>query len=321
MNIITIILFIVGFYILIKGADMLVEGSSTFGRRLGMSEIVIGLTIVAFGTSAPELFVNILSATQGSTDLALGNILGSNIANILLILGVGALVYPLTVKRSTVLKEIPFALLAAIMVTALAVDYWMSPTNSISLNDGFILLGFFAIYMYSLVSQTKSAPASEEDAAAAPEKEISDLRALAWIIIGLTGLILGGKWIVDGATAIAQSFHVSERIIGLTIVAIGTSLPELATTVVAARKKKGDLIIGNVIGSNIFNTLWILGITSVIHPIAIPTESTWSFIVNIAATALVLIILGVDYKKHIIRRWHGLLFLVLYVITLYLAIQ
>lgn len=318
MDILTIILFIIGFIILIKGADLLVDGSSTFGRRIGMSEIVIGLTIVAFGTSAPELFVNILSAVQGSTDIALGNVLGSNIANILLILGIGALVSPIMVKRVTVLKEIPFALLTAVILGAVAIDQWMSPGNNLSFNDGIILLGFFAVYMYSLIGPAKKDDVTPETSS---EKPVSAMKAITWIMIGLTGLIVGGKWIVDGAIAIAQLFSLSERIIGLTIIAIGTSLPELATTVVAARKGKGDLIIGNVIGSNIFNTLWILGLTSVLHPIAVSPESTLSFIVNIGATLLILVILGINYKNHLIKRWHGILLLVIYVATIILSLD
>jgi cation:H+ antiporter len=283
-----------------------------------MSEIVIGLTIVAFGTSAPELFVNLLSAIQGSTDIALGNILGSNIANILLILGIGALVHPIVVKRVTVLKEIPFALLTAVVLGAVAIDQWMSPGNNLSFNDGIILLGFFAVYMYSLIgSVKKESPVSETPS----ESSVSSMKAIVWIMVGLTGLVVGGKWIVDGAVAIAQLFSLSERIIGLTIIAIGTSLPELATTIVAARKGKGDLVIGNVIGSNIFNTLWILGLTSVLHPIAVAPENTLSFIVNIGATLLILVILGINYKNHLIKRWHGILLLVIYVATIILSLD
>lgn len=309
MNLLTIALFIIGFGVLIKGADLLVEGASLFGRRLGMSELVIGLTIVAFGTSAPELFVNVISAVSGTTDLALGNILGSNIANVFLILGVAAIIYPIAVSKNTVFKEIPYALLGAVVVMMLAVDYFSGGANFLTFNDGIVLFGFFGIYMYYIVSQTREIPAEP----VVSEKPVSNLRALAWIALGLTGLILGGKWIVDGALLIASMFNMSERMIGLTIVALGTSLPELATSIVAALKKKGDLVIGNVIGSSIFNTLWILGITSIIQPIAIVTESTWSFIINIGSMALLLAFLFVGNRAHVLKRWHGIVFVGIYI--------
>lgn len=313
MNILTIVLFVIGFGVLIKGADLLVEGASMFGRRLGMSELVIGLTIVAFGTSAPELFVNVISAVRGTTDLALGNILGSNIANVFLILGAAAIIYPIAVSKNTVFKEIPFALLAAVAVMMLAVDYFSGNANFLTFNDGIILFGFFAIYMYYIVSQKRET--STEPIVS--EEPVSNLRALAWIVLGLTGLILGGKWIVDGAIFIANMFHMSERMIGLTIVALGTSLPELATSIVAAIKKKSDLIIGNIIGSNIFNTFWILGITSIIKPISITFDSIWSFVINIGAVVALLAFLLVGNKNYVLKRWHGVLFLLGYVAILF----
>lgn len=316
MNALTIILFIIGFFTLIKGADLLVEGASSFGRKLGMSQLMIGLTIVAFGTSAPELFVNVLSAMQGTTELALGNILGSNIANILLILGCSALIYPISVSKSIHFKEIPFALLAAVMVAALAIDTLGGSHNLLSFNDGIVLFGFFSVYLYYIITQARSSSKETTDSS---DPSMNSVKVVAWIIIGLTGLILGGKWIVDGATVLAGYFGMSEQSIGLTIVAIGTSLPELATSIVAAIKKKSDLIIGNVIGSNIFNTFWILGITSIVSPIAIPDSTTVLFIINIAITALLIGILGIVNKHRSIHWWHGILFLALYIGTIIIS--
>lgn len=309
------ILFVLGFPALIKGADLLVDGSSSIAKRLKVSDIVIGLTIVSFGTSAPELIVNVLASFEGATDLAISNVLGSNIANILLILGVAAVITPLTVKSNTVWKEIPLGLLAVVLLFLMGNDILMDPSGSnaignvLSRADGLVFLAFFVVFMYytfGLVSANKE------------KVKDDDLVKMSWsksglfIFIGSIGLALGGKWIVDGAISIASYFEWPEALVGLTIVAIGTSLPELATSVVAAMRKNADIAIGNVAGSNIFNVFWILGISSMINPLPYnPAEVDSSALMAIVAAALLLLFLFIG-KKHVLARWQGVLFLGVY---------
>jgi len=247
---ITNILFIIGLFLLIKGADLLVDGSASITKKLNISSIVIGLTIVAFGTSAPEFIVNIFASVQGNSEIAVGNILGSNIANILLILGISAIIYPITAKKNTVLKEIPLSLLAAVVLGLMANDMIIDGAgfSGITRIDGFILLSFFIIFLYYTFGITKS----DEDIVEEEIKVFSYSKAIIFILLGLAGLVIGGKWIVDGAIKIAEILNISQSLIGLTIVAIGTSLPELATSAIAAYKKQSDIAIGNVVGSNIF---------------------------------------------------------------------
>lgn len=308
------ILFVLGFVVLIKGADLLVDGSSSLASRFGVSPMVIGLTIVAFGTSAPELVVNLMASLSGNTDIAIGNVVGSNIANILLILGAAAVVYPLTVKRSTVWKEIPFALLASVMLLVFANDALIDGANTSMLGrvDGLAFLGFFVIFLYYIIGLAKSAPVEAGDEVAT----MPTAKAVAGVIIGITGLVVGGKWIVDGAIALASGFGVSETLIGLTIVAIGTSLPEMATSVVAAYKRNVDIAVGNVIGSNIFNIFWILGVSALINPLPFAEQLNLDLFVVIAATLALFVSVFVG-KKHVIERWQGVAFIILYI--LYLA--
>ncbi len=234
---ITYFLFIIGFIILIKGADFLVDGASAIARRFNVSDLVIGLTVVAFGTSTPELFVNVVASAKGNTEIAIGNVLGSNISNILLILGVSAVIYPLSVSKGTVWKEIPFSLLAVIVLGLMANDQVIDGTGSSLLTriDGLVLLGFFAIFLYYSFSIAKAIEGLDEHVSA---KAQSVTKSLLLVVAGLIGLTLGGKWIVDGAITFAQSFGMSESLVGLTIVAVGTSLPEMATSAMAAYKKK-----------------------------------------------------------------------------------
>ncbi|HOI29051.1 MAG TPA: calcium/sodium antiporter [Melioribacteraceae bacterium] len=305
----TYILFVVGFFILIKGADLLVDGSSSIARKLNISNIVIGLTIVAFGTSAPEFIVNIFASINGNTEIAIGNVLGSNIANILLILGIAAIIYPISAKKNTVLKEIPFSLLAALIVAVTANDIIIDGNSSsvITRIDGLVFLGFFLIFLYYTLSITKS----DDDINEKPIKDLSFMRAGLYILIGLTGLVFGGKWIVEGAVTIAESFNISQSIVGLTVVAVGTSLPELATSAVAAYKKQSDIAIGNVVGSNIFNVFWILGASSIIKPLPFNTDSNADILVNILASVILFFAMYVG-KKHVLERWQGVLLVLLY---------
>jgi cation:H+ antiporter len=287
----------------------LVVGASALAGRLGISALVIGLTIVAFGTSAPELVVNLLASLSGNTDLAIGNVVGSNIANILLILGLSATVYPLAVKSTTLWKEIPFALLAVVMLFLLANDAMIDGEAASVLTriDGLVLIGFFIIFLYYIIGLAKSGSSEVEDV---PDMSIS--KASFYTVLGIAGLVIGGKWIVDGAIAIASSLGVSETLIGLTVVAIGTSLPEMATSVVAAYKKNVDIAIGNVVGSNIFNVFWILGISSFINPLPFSPALNFDLTVTIGVTLVLFLTLFIG-RRHQIERWQGVTFVVIYV--------
>jgi len=304
-------LLILGFVFLIKGADLLVDGASSLAKRFGVSALVIGLTIVAFGTSMPELIVNIFASINGNTDIAIGNVLGSNIANILLILGVSAVVFPLAVGRGTVWKEIPFSLLAVLVLFIVANDALVDGAtfSSLTRSDAFMLLAFFLIFMYYIFSISKdNAGRSQEDV-----EEYSILRSISFVFLGMIGLTLGGKWIVDSAVIIATSFGVSQALVGLTIVAIGTSLPELVTSAVAAFRRNTDIAIGNVVGSNIFNIFWILGISAFINPIPFSGVGNRDMFVAIGSTVILFVILFIG-KRHEIERWQGVLFILLYLI-------
>ena len=306
----TYILFAIGFVLLIKGADLLVDGSSSIAKKLKISSIVIGLTIVAFGTSAPEFIVNIFATAQGNTEIAIGNILGSNIANILLILGVASIIYPITAKKNTVLKEIPLSLLAAIVLGLMANDMIIDGTgfSGITRIDGFILLSFFIIFLYYTFGITKE----DKDIVEEEIKVFSYPKAIIFIILGLAGLVVGGKWIVDGAVKIAELFNISQSLIGLTIVAIGTSLPELATSAIAAYKKQSDIAIGNVVGSNIFNIFWILGASAIIRPLPFSASSNGDIAMTIFASVLLFTVMFIG-KKKVIERWQGVFMVTSYV--------
>lgn len=308
----TYLLFFVGFAFLIKGADLLVDGASSIAKRLGISALVIGLTIVSFGTSTPELIVNILSSLRGSTDLAIGNIVGSNSANILLILGISAAIYPLTITRGTVWKEIPLSLLAIILMAILSNDGFIDglPFSALGRADGLTLISFFIIFLYYTygISKVNASQASEIKIS-----EYSPTRSILMIIVGLAGLTIGGKWVVDGAISIAQGLGASEALIGLTIVAVGTSLPELATSAMAAYKKNADIAVGNIVGSNIFNIFWILGISAIIKPLPLDSKLFTDIVVTIIATILLFAFMFIG-KKHTLERWQGVAFVLLYVI-------
>jgi len=305
---ITYVLFFVGFAALIKGADLLVDGASSLASRLGMSALVIGLTIVAFGTSAPELVVNLLASWSGNTDIAIGNILGSNIANILLILGITAIVYPISVGKGTIWKEIPFSLLAVMVLGLMANDILLdgASTAVISRIDGLLLISFFAIFLYYIFSIAKQGAGEETPA------QYTYLKSVGMILLGMSGLVIGGKWIVDGAVMFATSLGVSEALVGLTIVAVGTSLPELATSVVAAYRKNVDIAVGNIVGSNIFNVFWILGLSATISPLPFMPVLQSDLFVTFLATTLLFFALFVG-MHHTVERWQGITFVLMYV--------
>lgn len=306
---ITLILFIAGFVLLIKGADYLVSGASSLAYKLGMSPLVVGMTIVAFGTSAPKLIVSLLASFNGSADIAIGNILGSNIVNILVILGVCALIHPLKVQKNTALREIPFALLAVVVVAFLSGDSLIhgSSQSLLTRNDGLILLSFFAIFLFYTLGIAKQPSVGSGKKPA----EMSFGHSGFLIFVGLSGLAIGGKWIVDGAIIFAQSLGLSEAFISLTIIAIGTSLPELATSAVAIYKKNSDIAIGNIIGSNIFNIFWILGISAFFTPLPFTPMITFDIFVNFGVTLLLFLTLFVG-QKYTIEKWKGVGFILLY---------
>ena len=303
-------LFIIGFFLLIKGADFLIDGSASIAKRLKISSIVIGLTIVAFGTSAPEFIVNIFASIQGNTEIAIGNILGSNIANILLILGISAIIYPITAKKNTVLKEIPLSLLAAVVLGLMANDMIIDGADfsNITRIDGFILLSFLIIFLYYTFGITKS----DTDIVEEKIKVFSYSKAVIFIILGIAGLMIGGKWIVDGAVQIAEFFNISQSLIGLTIIAIGTSLPELATSAIAAYKKQSDIAIGNVVGSNILNIFWILGASAIIRPLPFNINSNGDIAMTIIASIVLFFAMFIG-KKRVIERWQGIFMVSTYV--------
>ncbi len=307
------LLLIIGLGVLIKSADWLVEGAALIANRFGVSPLAIGLTIVAFGTSAPELVVNLIAVFQGNTQLAIGNIVGSNIANILLILGVAAAIYPLSVKSSTVWKEIPLALLAAVLIMILANDMLLEGTavSTLARIDGLVLLAFFLVFLYYTYGVSKVVAGKEEE----PIKEMTMGRSILATVAGIAGLVIGGKLLVDNAVSIATALGLSETLIGLTVVAIGTSLPELATSAVAAYKRQSDIAIGNVVGSNIFNTFWILGISAAIKPLPLVPANNFDFLVSIAASTILFLALFLG-RRHLLERWQGVVFLGLYVLYL-----
>lgn len=316
----TYILFFIGFALLVKGASYLVDGASSLAKRFGISALVIGLTVVAFGTSTPELVVNIIAATEHHTDIAIGNILGSNIVNILFILGLSAVIFPLAVKKSTVWKEIPLSLLAVIVTAFMANDILIDGGifSGLTRIDGLILISFFIIFLYYTFGISKVAGANNTE----PEPtEYSLSRSIGMVGLGLLALYFGGKWVVEGAIEFARIFGLSESLIGLTIVAVGTSLPELFTSVIAARKKNVDIAVGNVVGSNIFNIFWILGVSSVVYPLPFSPQLTKDVFVTMVATFLLFLFMFVG-KKHTLERWQGAAFMGLYVVYIvYLVVQ
>jgi cation:H+ antiporter len=308
----TYILFAIGFVLLIKGADLLVDGAASISRKLGVSTLVIGLTVVSFGTSAPELVVNVLAGLQGASDIGIGNVLGSNIANILLILGVASVIHELKMHKGLLFREIPFSLLAIAVLFFMANDQSIAlrSFNEIDRVDGLVMLSIFSIFMYYLANSSSSSIFE-------PKSDVAILpvwKSILFMVLGIAGLGFGGKWIVDGAVLIAQNLGLSENFIGLTIVAIGTSLPELVTSAVAAYKKQVDLAIGNVVGSNIFNIFFILGISSLVSPITFKPEVNNIDLLMVVVATIIFITTVTSGKKHVVQKWNGYTYLALYVV-------
>lgn len=303
-----IILLLVGFVLLIKSADWLVDGASALAKKHNVSDLAIGLTIVAFGTSAPELVVNIFAALQSHDDIVFGNIIGSNNFNLFMILGIAGLITPLAVQHSTVWKEIPFSLIAVIALFLLTTVLFGEGNVTLSRFEGIILLLLFAGFLFYVFKQLKSDP----DDLKIEHKQMTSIKIWLLIIIGLAGLVGGGRLVVTNAVEMATALGVSQKIIGLTIVAMGTSLPELATSVVAAMKKNNDIAVGNIIGSNIFNIFLILGLSAVLNPVEYNRGFDTDMILLAAGTVLLFLTMFTGKKKKL-DRWEAALLLTIYV--------
>lgn len=303
-------LLVVGFVLLVKGADWLVDGASSIAKRFGISDLVIGLTVVAFGTSMPEFVVNMVSVSNGSTDLAITNILGSNIINTFVILGLTALVYPVVSQKRSRDFDIPMSIIAAVLVfAAVAVrSPFGEDTRGISRAGGIILLVLFAYFLYNTFRHAKDHP-DEADAEQVQPKSLGI--SLLLIGAGLVGLVCGGEMIVKSAVQIAHNCGVSESIIGLTIVALGTSLPELATSVMAACKHNCDIALGNVIGSNIFNVFFVLGTSAVVRPLPAYEGIEVDAWMAAVGSMLVWLFVKTNHEREV-KRWGGAVLLVLY---------
>lgn len=306
----TYLLLPIGFLALIKGADFLVTGASSIAERHGVSPIVIGLTVVAFGTSMPELVVSVLASVSGSADIAIGNVLGSNIANILLVLGASSVIVPLAVTKGTVWKEIPFSLLAITVLGLMVSDVMIDgeTVSALTRIDGLVLVAFFLIFLYYVVSISKAEDA--RDVSLSSEQQ-SLLSSTGYVVAGLVGLTVGGKWVIDAAVALATIMGVSEALIGLTIVAVGTSLPELATSVVAASRGNVDIAVGNVVGSNIFNIFWVLGLSAIVSPLPFSSLLLGDVFVTVVATLLLFVLLFVG-RRHVLERSQGIFMVLAY---------
>jgi cation:H+ antiporter len=311
--IVSVLFIVLGFISLIFGATWLVGGASSLAKKENVSDLVIGLTIVAFGTSAPELVVNAVASFNGFSDIVLGNIIGSNNFNLYIILGIAGLIYPITVQSSTAWKEIPVSLLVTILIIVLANDFFNNQKAEVSRIDGMILLAGFIGFIYYVFIQLK-----QEKAEAKAYEEKSNVKIWALVFFGIAGLIIGGKLVVDNSINVATELGVSQKIIGLTIIAAGTSLPELVTSIVAALKRNSNIAIGNVIGSNIFNILLILSVSSFVHPIKFNPNFNQDLLILMGGTILLLIAMLTGKRKKL-DRWEALILLSSYLIyTAYL---
>lgn len=308
------VLILVGFASLIFGANWLVDGASSVAKKNNISDLVIGLTIVAFGTSAPELVVNSVASFNGLSDIVFGNIIGSNNFNLFIILGIAGLIYPITVQSSTAWKEIPISLSITLLLYVLANNYFISQDPEISRLDGIILLLFFLCFLFYVFHQLK-----QEKTEVSILENKSNYKIWSLILFGIAGLIIGGKLVVDNSITIATDLGVSQKIIGLTIIAAGTSLPELVTSIVAALKKNSDIAIGNVIGSNIFNVLLILSISAFINPVKFNPNFNQDLLILMGGTVFLILAMFTGKRKKL-DRWEAFLLLGFYLLyTAYLV--
>ncbi|WP_313235617.1 calcium/sodium antiporter [Sporosarcina ureae] len=307
------VLLIIGFVLLIKGADYFVDGSSNIARLLQIPPILIGLTIVALGTSSPEATVSIIAAMGGNADVAVGNVVGSNIFNITIVVGMAAFLFPLKVQSETIRKEIPFTLLASIVMLVLMSDMALQgfSSNMITRGDGIIFLIFLSIFMYYVIEL--GLRSRQNATLTQPTENVKWGKNILITLVGLAAIIFGGDLVVDNATKIAYSLGMSETLVGLTIIAIGTSLPELVTSISAALKKESEIALGNIVGSNIFNILFVLGASSVITPIAVNDKVFIDVIIMIVLTLVLLLFSRTGFK---IGKREGLMLAVAYVVYL-----
>lgn len=314
----TYLLLLLGFVLLIKGADFFVEGSSSIAKLLHIPSVIIGLTIVAFGTSMPEASVSINAALTGANEISLSNVIGSNLFNLLVVTGICALIRPLPVTRSVMRKEFPFSILitAALLLMSMDMLIFRSESNMLSQLNGTILLVLFVLFLLSTI---RDALKSRLETFEETPKLRSPYMSAAYIIAGLVGIILGGNLVVDSASTIAASFGLSQTLIGLTIVALGTSLPELVTSIVAARKGENDIALGNVVGSNIFNILLVTGAASALHPMAVTMESIYDMMILVAVSIAVYFF---GLQKKTIGRFEGVLMVAFYAaFSVFIAIR
>lgn len=312
---IQIILLLTGFILLLKSADWLVNGASALAKKLNVSDLAIGLTVVAFGTSTPELVVNVFASVQNHSDIVLGNIIGSNNFNLFVILGISALITPLVVQSSTVWKEIPYSLIAALLLLFLANNFFVSGNTGLSRIDGLVLLLMFIFFIYYVYTQLKNDSINQNIS----YHLYSNFKITLLIIVGLAGLTLGGRLVVSSSIEIAKIFNLSEKVIGLTIVAAGTSLPELATSVVAAFKKNNDIAVGNIIGSNVFNIFFILSVSAIINPIEYNSKFNIDILLLMLGT-IVLFFSTFTGKRKRIDRLEAVILLLLYFFYSYFLI-
>ena len=323
MIIIPVLYLIVGFVLLVKGADFFVEGASSIAKRMHIPTIVIGLTIVAFGTSAPELAVSLSAAIKGSNDIAIGNVVGSNIFNLLVVIGVSAMISPLTVKRSMIKKDYPLSIFAAVLLGVLCLDSVLFHTKETTLGrmDGVSLLVCFVFFMYITVREGLR---GRKDAKKEHEDEVENMsfpigKSIVLLVVGLAGIVFGGDLSVEGAKEIARAFGLSEALIGLTIVAIGTSLPELVTSIVAAKKGESDIALGNVVGSNLFNIFFILGCSATILPMHV--SGTYIYDIGLLIIVSVLAFIPIAKSKKVGRVMGGVMTLAYVAYTVYLIMR
>lgn len=311
------ILLIIGFLLLIKGADTFVVGSSSIAKIFNVPSLIIGLTIVAFGTSAPEAAVSVTAAMKGSNDMAIANVVGSNIFNLLAVVGVASIINPIKVQRSTIIKEFPFAILAGIVLMILSHDTKFQGYNENLLTraDGLMLLALFSIFMYYLIELALTS--KEEMEVEQTKEDISIGKSILMSILGVLGILIGGQVVVNSATNIAIALGMSENLVGLTIVSIGTSLPEFVTSVIAARKGESDIAIGNVVGSNLFNILFVLGLSSVISTIQVQPIVFIDMLIMIIVTALTYIF---AITKKTVNKTEGALLTITYVLYMVFVI-
>ena len=305
------ILLIAGIFLLVKGSNYLIDGASNVGKYLKIKPIIIGLTLLAFGTSLPELAINIFSALKGATDINLGNIIGASIANLLLILGVSCLIITIKVKHSIVKRGIPFTIFSILLLLLLVNDSILNGSNLLSRFDGIILLicfGVFVYYVYMLGKKDKELIPEELD----PPKS-SKFATTMMILAGIAALFIGGKLVTDAAVEIARTLSVSEFLISATVISVGSTLPELFVSVTAALKKNLDFVVGNIVGSNIFNILFILGISAIINPIPFNAMFNFDLIFLFAITSVLITFMYAGRKKHELERWNSYIFLGLYV--------